>query len=87
MHNALQCLVSCIQALLGDFLHFQQYDLLPNLAGRTDSLYLPSSSGKLEERADQSPMAQKLRAWQRELKSRLGNALKELEPESAGFTS
>lgn len=34
-----------------------------------------------EERADQSPMALKLRNWQKELKARLGEALKQLEPE------
>lgn len=58
-------------------------------AGRKASLNVQSSSGRLEERADQSPMAQKLKAWQKELKARLGNALKELEPEpeSAGYAS
>ena len=36
-----------------------------------------------EERGDQSPMGAKLRAWQRELKARLGQAMQQLEPDLA----
>jgi hypothetical protein len=36
-----------------------------------------------EERGDQSPMGVKLRAWQKELKARLGQAMQQLEPDLA----
>lgn len=36
-----------------------------------------------EERGDQSPLGVKLRAWQRELKVRLGQAMQQLEPDLA----
>ena len=36
---------------------------------------------KVTETAAQSPMSSKLKSWQRELKERLGQAMKQLEPD------
>lgn len=36
-----------------------------------------------DDRGDQSPMAEKLKLWQKELKTRLGEALKQLEPDNS----
>ena len=51
------------------------------------ALTAPRGAGEegeeVEERGDQSPMGAKLRAWQRELKARLGQAMQQLEPDLA----
>ena len=65
----------------------QHCEIHSGCAGRKDRPDTQGGSERLEERGDQSPMAQNLKAWQTELKLRLGNALKELEPDSAGYAS
>lgn len=42
-----------------------------------------SRRDSLEERADQSPMAQKLKAWQKELKTRLEEAMRQIDLDTA----
>ena len=67
-HTA-QCL-ACVEDSQGDC-----------TAGTTGSEGMPEATeDNVAETADQSPVSSKLKAWQMELKERLGQAMKQLEP-------
>ena len=52
------------------------------IAGTTGSEGMQEATeDNVAEGADQSPISSKLKAWQMELKERLGQAMKQLEPD------